>query len=39
MPGTGDVRLWSYRHTEPDVAAIAGHLAAGEHPSAQIMVD
>ena len=35
-----DVRLWSYRHPEPDMAAIAGHLAAaGEHPDVQITVD
>ncbi len=35
-----DVRLWTYRHPDPEAAAIAGHLAAaGEYPGVQITVD
>jgi uncharacterized protein (DUF427 family) len=35
-----DVRLWTYRHLDPEVAAIAGHVAAaGEHPGVHITVD
>jgi uncharacterized protein (DUF427 family) len=34
-----DVRLWTYRHPDPEAAAIAGHLAAGEHPGVHITVD
>jgi uncharacterized protein (DUF427 family) len=34
------VRLWTYRHPDPEAAAIAGHVpAAGEHPGVQIIVD
>ena len=35
-----DVRLWTYRHPDPEAAAIAGHLAAaGEDPGVHITVD
>ena len=35
-----DVRLWAYRYPDPEVAAIAGHVAAaGEHPGVHITVD
>jgi uncharacterized protein (DUF427 family) len=34
-----DVRLWTYRHPDPEAAAIAGHLAAAEHPGVHIIVD
>ena len=35
-----DVRLWAYRYPDPEVAAIAGHVAAaGEHPRVHITVD
>jgi hypothetical protein len=34
------VRLWTYRHPDPEAAAIAGHLAAaGEHLGVHITVD
>ncbi len=37
---SSDVRLWTYRHPDPEAAAIAGHLAAaGEYPGVQITVD
>jgi nucleotidyltransferase-like protein len=36
---SSDVRLWTYRHPDPEAAAIAGHAAAGEHPGACIIVD
>jgi uncharacterized protein (DUF427 family) len=35
-----NVRLWSYEHADPEVAAIAGMLAiAGEEPGVRIIVD
>ena len=35
-----DVRLWTYRHPDPEAAAIAGHVAAAaEHPGVHITVD
>jgi uncharacterized protein (DUF427 family) len=35
-----DIRLWTYRHLDPEAATIAGHLAAaGEHPGVHITVD
>ena len=35
-----DVRLWTYRHPDPEVAAITGHVAAaGEQPGVRIIVD
>jgi uncharacterized protein (DUF427 family) len=35
-----DVRLWSYQHPDPDVAAISGMLAAAaETPGVEIIVD
>lgn len=37
-----DVRLWDYRHPDPDpeAAAIAGHIAAAaEHPGVRVIVD
>ena len=35
-----DVRLWTYRHPDPEAAAIAGHIAAAaEHPGVHIIVD
>lgn len=34
-----DVRLWTYRHPDPGATAIAGHLAAAEHPGVHITVD
>jgi uncharacterized protein (DUF427 family) len=35
-----DIRLWTYRHPDPEAAAIAGHVAAaGEHPGVRIIVD
>jgi uncharacterized protein (DUF427 family) len=34
------VRLWTHRHPQPEVAVIAGHLAAAaEHPAVHITVD
>jgi uncharacterized protein (DUF427 family) len=37
---SSDVRLWTYRHPDPEAAAIAGHLAAaGEHPGVRVIVD
>jgi uncharacterized protein (DUF427 family) len=35
-----DVRLWTYRHPDPEAAAIASHLAAAaEHPGVLVTVD
>ena len=35
-----DVRLWTYRHPDPEAAAIAGHVAAAaEHPGVHITID
>jgi uncharacterized protein (DUF427 family) len=34
-----DVELWTYRHPDPEAAAIAGHLAAAGRPGVQIIVD
>ena len=34
-----DVELWTYRHPDPEAAAIAGHLAAAGQPGVQIIVD
>ena len=34
------VQLWTYRHPDPEAAAIAGHIAAaGEHSGVHITVD
>jgi uncharacterized protein (DUF427 family) len=33
------VELWTYRDPDPEAAAIAGHVAAAEHPGVQIIVD
>jgi uncharacterized protein (DUF427 family) len=34
------VRLWTYRHPDPEAAAIADHVAAaGEHPGVHITID
>jgi uncharacterized protein (DUF427 family) len=34
-----DAELWTYRHPDPEAAAIAGHLAAAGQPGVQIIVD
>ena len=34
-----DVELWTYRHPDPEAAAIAGHVAAAGQPGVQIIVD
>ena len=31
--------LWTYRHPDPEAAAIAGHVAAAGQPGVQIIVD
>lgn len=39
-PVHSDVKLWTYRHPDPEAAAIAGHLAAaGEQPGVHVTVD
>ncbi len=35
----GDAELWTYRHPDPEAAAIAGHVAAAGQPGMQILVD
>jgi uncharacterized protein (DUF427 family) len=35
----GDAELWTYRHPDPEAAAIAGHVATAEQPGVQIIVD
>jgi len=34
-----DAELWTYRHPDPEAAAIAGHLATAGQPGVQIIVD
>ncbi|HEU5391059.1 MAG TPA: DUF427 domain-containing protein [Streptosporangiaceae bacterium] len=34
-----DAELWTYRHPDPEAAAIAGHVAAAGQPGLQIIVD
>jgi uncharacterized protein (DUF427 family) len=34
-----DAELWTYRHPDPEAAAIAGHVAAAEQPGVQVIVD
>ena len=34
-----DAELWTYRHPDPEAAAIAGHVAAAGQPGVQIIVD
>jgi uncharacterized protein (DUF427 family) len=34
-----DAGLWTYRHPDPEAAAIAGHVAAAGQPGVQVIVD
>jgi uncharacterized protein (DUF427 family) len=34
-----DAELWTYRHPDPEAAAIAGHVAAAGQPGVQVIVD